>query len=599
MSLPLVSAVVPFHGVEDFFGSFLDTLVAQTYPNFECILVDDGSPDGCAAIAQRYAEQDDRFVVVTQENLGPGPARNTGVALARGTYITFLDSDDLVAPRAFEQFVTSLEASGSDFAASNVWRLPLTRPMETSWAHREPFAERRQRTSIREIPLLMRDRMPWNKMWRRSFWDAQGYQWPAILFEDFPVAIRAHLEATAVDTLPDPTYVWRERATSISSLSASIDSVQDRVTAALMVLDTVDTLGTRELAELVHSHLVDVDLREVLAALGKAVDDADRSAIEEQARTLSDRVDPSLVGLARPQYQDAFRAARDGDSARLQLLARAEAAPQSGGTARRSPLGRGLALTRTGANRVRRLATPRTRSGTLTHLRTTDTSWTYRVRVPLNERAAERAHVAATIGRVAPSRTRTAIDDGVLLVELEFDTLDLATQGGYHALSLDIGAGPLRWQVSVSATVDQQHGVHRAGYWLHAVTRGDRLGFTRTSPVVQILGLAIDDAHLVVQVSREEGQLGIERPWPQPALTAPTHGGGARFDLVSLVAEDPADNPVTGLASRRIVVVGDTGSEQTRFVGPTVRTYAAGRVIELQPDEDGIAHLVHRPLQTP
>ena len=596
MSSPRVSAIVPYYGVEEYLEPFLRSLTRQTFGDFECILVDDGSTDGSATIARRFADTDPRFVVVAQENRGLGAARNTGTAHARGEYLTFLDSDDLVAPRAFEQFVASLDESGSDFAASHVWRLPLTRPVETSWAHREPFSARRQRTSIREIPLLMRDRMAWNKMWRRSFWDEHGYAWPEMRFEDFPVTLRAHLEAAAVDTLAEPTYVWRERASSISGLSASLPSVTDRVAAALMVLDTVDRLGTRELAELVHSHLVDVDLREVLGAIGRA-GDHEREPYLEQARTLCERVDAALVGLARPQYQEAFRACRDDRIERLVALAGAEvgSAPEVAppvDVARRA-----ARRAASGAARARALTHPRRRAGTLEDFRADETRLVYQVRVPLDHRVAGRVHVEAHVGDVPAACIETDHLADALLVQLTFDPLRLAAQSGYHELDLSLSLGPLTWDVTVLATNEQQHGIDRAGYRVQAVTRGGRLGLERQAhrPIVE--AAEVRHAELVLRVSPASGTLAIERPWPQAPVTAEVLEHEASFPLEAVVASDPADNPVTDIASRRVLLLTATGPQVTRFGGRVVRTYAGGREIDLRAGEDGTTYLVHRPNQ--
>src|SRR5512139_3799743 len=93
---PEISVVVPFYNVEAYLAECLDSLVDQTFDDFEVLLVDDGSPDGSRAIAERYAAADPRLRVVTRPNGGLGAARNTGIREARGRYLTFVDSDDVV-----------------------------------------------------------------------------------------------------------------------------------------------------------------------------------------------------------------------------------------------------------------------------------------------------------------------------------------------------------------------------------------------------------------------------------------------------------------------------------------------------------------------
>ena len=94
---PLISVIVPVYKVEKYLPVCLDSLLAQTYRNFELLLVDDGSPDGCWQIMQQYAAQDSRVRIFRKENGGVSSARNFGLEQARGEYICFVDSDDFVA----------------------------------------------------------------------------------------------------------------------------------------------------------------------------------------------------------------------------------------------------------------------------------------------------------------------------------------------------------------------------------------------------------------------------------------------------------------------------------------------------------------------
>lgn len=96
MGTPLISVVVPVYNVADYLPECLDSLLAQTYPFFEVVAVNDGSTDSSLAILERYSNQDPRITIVSQRNGGLAAARNTGVTNARGEYIAFVDSDDYV-----------------------------------------------------------------------------------------------------------------------------------------------------------------------------------------------------------------------------------------------------------------------------------------------------------------------------------------------------------------------------------------------------------------------------------------------------------------------------------------------------------------------
>lgn len=104
-TLPMVSIVIPVYNCEKFVGRCLDSIVRQTYPDWECIVIDDGSKDKSGEVCDGYALQDKRFRVVHKPNGGVGAARNDGIDLASGKYITFVDADDFIAPEYIEDLV--------------------------------------------------------------------------------------------------------------------------------------------------------------------------------------------------------------------------------------------------------------------------------------------------------------------------------------------------------------------------------------------------------------------------------------------------------------------------------------------------------------
>lgn len=92
--MPLFSIIVPVYKAEKYISECVDSVLAQTFENFELILADDGSPDRCPEICDEYAKKDSRIKVIHKENGGASSARNSGIDAACGEYIIFLDSDD-------------------------------------------------------------------------------------------------------------------------------------------------------------------------------------------------------------------------------------------------------------------------------------------------------------------------------------------------------------------------------------------------------------------------------------------------------------------------------------------------------------------------
>ena len=104
MSSPKISIIVPVYNVEKYIRRCLDSIAAQTFTDWECICVDDGTPDASGKICDEYAQKDGRFVVIHKENGGVSSARNVGWDVAKGEYVTFCDSDDWVEKEMLEVF---------------------------------------------------------------------------------------------------------------------------------------------------------------------------------------------------------------------------------------------------------------------------------------------------------------------------------------------------------------------------------------------------------------------------------------------------------------------------------------------------------------
>lgn len=102
--MPKISIIIPVYKVEKYIEECLNSILNQTFTDFEVILVDDGSPDNSGAICDKYAEADHRFRVIHKENEGVGAARNTGLDIAQGKYVVFVDSDDFCDTSYLENF---------------------------------------------------------------------------------------------------------------------------------------------------------------------------------------------------------------------------------------------------------------------------------------------------------------------------------------------------------------------------------------------------------------------------------------------------------------------------------------------------------------
>lgn len=123
---PLISIIVPVYKVEKYLHECIESILCQTYQYFELILVDDGSPDSCGEICEEYARGDSRIRVIHKKNGGLSDARNKGIEVAKGMYITFIDSDDYVWDKYLEVLLSIALNYDADIVQGE-----LTRKQET------------------------------------------------------------------------------------------------------------------------------------------------------------------------------------------------------------------------------------------------------------------------------------------------------------------------------------------------------------------------------------------------------------------------------------------------------------------------------------
>ena len=112
--MPKLSVIVPVYNVEKYLNKCIDSILNQSFTDFELILIDDGSPDRCGDICDRYAEKDCRIIVIHQNNAGVSAARNAGLRIANGKLLSFVDADDYLHPHMYEIMIAAMTESHSD-----------------------------------------------------------------------------------------------------------------------------------------------------------------------------------------------------------------------------------------------------------------------------------------------------------------------------------------------------------------------------------------------------------------------------------------------------------------------------------------------------
>ncbi|MFI2758311.1 CDP-glycerol glycerophosphotransferase family protein [Streptomyces echinatus] len=212
--MPRFSLIVPCFKVQGFLRECLDSVLGQSFGDFELIAVDDRSPDGCGAILDEYAERDPRVKVLhLPENVGLGRARNAGMPEATGDYLFFLDSDDTLTPGALRAVADRLAETDDpdvlvfDYARTYWWggtrRNVLAEVLGEAGAGTFTVAE-----YPRILDLLM---VVWNKVYRREFVAEHGFAFPPGYYEDTPWTFPVLLSARRIAALDRICLNYRQR----------------------------------------------------------------------------------------------------------------------------------------------------------------------------------------------------------------------------------------------------------------------------------------------------------------------------------------------------------------------------------------------------
>lgn len=219
---PLISIVVPIYKVEKYLNRCVDSILNQTYHNIEVILVDDGSPDRCGLICDEYQKKDTRIKVVHKKNGGLSDARNTGIKIAHGEYITCIDSDDFISQFFLENLWVAIKNSKCEIATSwfvNYYegdKMPKAQKLDIKdirVLNREEFYERLLYQNGVEVSA-------WGKLYKANLF--QGVEYPVgKLYEDIPTTYLLVEKTTRIAVIPNIDYFYFQRKTSIAQATFS------------------------------------------------------------------------------------------------------------------------------------------------------------------------------------------------------------------------------------------------------------------------------------------------------------------------------------------------------------------------------------------
>ncbi len=226
MSHPALSIILPVYKVEKYLPDCLNSLLAQTFSDYELICVNDGSPDNSRKILASYAEKDSRIRIIDQENQGLSAARNAGIEVARGDYLYFIDSDDYAHPQLLEFLYRAVTENRADISCCGY--------VETNAAAPKNYPVhlyKQSKVKVYDHPLqvYLQKKIPvvvWCKLYKRSLFEKVRFV-PGIYFEDLVFSPEIMDQASRLVMLKDKLYYYLQRGDSITGTKLTPRKIND------------------------------------------------------------------------------------------------------------------------------------------------------------------------------------------------------------------------------------------------------------------------------------------------------------------------------------------------------------------------------------
>lgn len=233
---PKISIVVPIYNIENYLPETLNSILNQSMiEEMEVLMIDDGSTDNSKDIVEEYALDYDNFFAFHKSNEGPSIARNLGIELAKGEYVMFLDSDDIILPDRCEKLYGLAKKNDSDFVGSfgkRLTRYNFYGSLIYNNAYKN-IEDQKENVIFEEMPELIWDTFCTNKLYKKSFLDENDIRFiPKMKYEDIPFALEAYCLGNNVSLTKDTSYLWRIRQETNSSLTQQhqrYENFEDRI----------------------------------------------------------------------------------------------------------------------------------------------------------------------------------------------------------------------------------------------------------------------------------------------------------------------------------------------------------------------------------
>lgn len=227
-----ISVIVPIYNVEPYLRRCIDSIINQTYKNLEIILVDDESPDNCGQICDDYAKKDTRIKVIHKKNGGLSDARNVGLEVCTGDFISFVDSDDWIELNTYEIMMKSMNEYNADMVVSNI-NYVYKDKVESKYSEGKIRCFNKEEAMKELIKDGLVQAVVWNKLYKSNLIDNLRFKVRKLNEDEF-FTYKICAKAERIVYIPEALYQYRQREDSIMGAYSlkrldSVDAIYERL----------------------------------------------------------------------------------------------------------------------------------------------------------------------------------------------------------------------------------------------------------------------------------------------------------------------------------------------------------------------------------
>ena len=252
---PLISVIVPVYKVEQYLDECVQSIINQTYKNLEIILVDDGSPDRCPEMCDEYARQDSRIKVIHKPNGGISSARNSGLDIARGEYVGFVDSDDYIAHDMYEKLYKAFEGTENVFVVKCKYkRISQSQIVSEEWTQNKTYEIITPDNYLLNAVLENFSPKVWDMLIQRKHISVRFSEGKLAedYFFNYLLGYYAEEHELSLKQIPDELYVYRDTEGSYTNDNLNLFSLFLTEMVLYMYHDAINK-GRKELAGLLYA----------------------------------------------------------------------------------------------------------------------------------------------------------------------------------------------------------------------------------------------------------------------------------------------------------------------------------------------------------